>query len=76
MFQQLPTQRRQITLPIARRILELRNNFSAYDAAYLALAEALQSESKRPDVVLATLDVRLASAPANLHLAQVELFSR
>ena len=74
MFQQLPTQRRSITLPIARRILELRENFSAYDAAYLAVAEALQSETKRADVVLATLDPMLAEAPPNLHLAQVELF--
>ena len=74
MFQQLPTQRKQLTLPVARRILELRNNFSAYDAAYLAVAEALQSETKRSDVVLATIDSRLANAPTNLHLAQVELF--
>jgi predicted nucleic acid-binding protein len=37
------------------RIWELRNNLSAYDAAYVALAEAL-------DAPLLTRDERLASA--------------
>jgi len=37
------------------RIWELRNNLSAYDAAYVATAEAL-------DVVLVTADARLAAA--------------
>ncbi len=76
LFQQLPSQRRTISLPMARRILELRNNFSAYDAAYLALAEALQSETSRPDVVVATLDAKLAGAPPNVLLTQVELYSQ
>jgi predicted nucleic acid-binding protein len=46
------------------RIWELRNNLTAYDAAYVALAEAL-------DAPLLTRDQRLASAAG--HHAQVEL---
>jgi predicted nucleic acid-binding protein len=44
-------------LPFATRVWELRNNLSAYDASYVALAEAL-------DASLLTADARLASAPA------------
>jgi predicted nucleic acid-binding protein len=47
------------------RIWQLRNNFSAYDAAYVALAEKLGAR-------LLTRDARLASAPG--HTASVELF--
>lgn len=46
------------------RIWQLRHNISAYDAAYLALAEAL-------DAPLVTCDRRLASAPG--HEAAVEV---
>lgn len=46
------------------RIWELRRNVTAYDAAYLALAEAL-------DAPLLTCDTRLARAPG--HRAQVAL---
>ncbi len=46
------------------RIWELRNNITAYDAAYVALAEAL-------DAPLLTRDKRLASAPG--HHARIEL---
>jgi predicted nucleic acid-binding protein len=46
------------------RIWELRPNLTAYDAAYLALAEAL-------DAVFLTRDARLKAAP--LHRARVEL---
>jgi predicted nucleic acid-binding protein len=42
--------------PIAKRVWQLRNNLTAYDAFYVALAEAL-------DAPLATLDQRLAAAP-------------
>lgn len=59
-------------LPIARyrhdiflpRIWQLRHNLTAYDAAYIALAEALRAP-------LLTRDGRLASAPG--HRARVEL---
>jgi predicted nucleic acid-binding protein len=47
------------------RIWELRQNVTAYDAAYLALAEALAAP-------LVTCDARLASAPR--HAAKVEVY--
>ena len=46
------------------RIWDLRNNLTAYDAAYVALAEAL-------DAVLLTRDQRIATAAG--HHARVEL---
>ena len=46
------------------RIWELRHNVSAYDAAYLALAESLSAP-------LITCDARLAAAPG--HRATIEL---
>lgn len=46
------------------RVWELRNNFTAYDAAYIALAEAL-------DAPLVTCDAALSSARG--HRARVEL---
>lgn len=45
------------TLPLVPRVLDLRHNLSAYDAAYVALAEVTRS-------VLLTLDQRLARAAA------------
>lgn len=42
--------------PLARRVWELRPNVTAYDAWYVALAEALETP-------LATLDLRLSAAP-------------
>jgi len=47
------------------RIWQLRHNFSAYDAAYIVLAEKLGAR-------LVTRDARLASASG--HAAAVELF--
>jgi predicted nucleic acid-binding protein len=50
--------------PLLGRIWELRDRLSAYDAAYVALAEAL-------DAPLLTLDARLARSRG--HRAAVEL---
>jgi len=47
------------------RIWQMRNNLSAYDAAYVVLAEKLNA-------ILITRDSRLASASG--HLAEVEIF--
>jgi predicted nucleic acid-binding protein len=51
----------------ADRMWELRHNVTAYDAAFLALAEAL-------GVPLVTCDAGLARAPG--HAASVEVFPR
>ena len=53
--------------PLLDRIWQLRENLSAYDAAYVALAEAL-------DAVLLTCDSRLIRAPGAT--AKVELVGR
>lgn len=51
--------------PLNDRVWELRHNLTAYDATFVALAEAL-------GVPLITCDRRLASAPG--HRADVEVF--
>ena len=51
--------------PLNDRVWELRENLTAYDATFVALAEAL-------DVPLVTCDARLAAAPG--HRAAVELY--
>jgi predicted nucleic acid-binding protein len=56
---------RHSMVPLLPRIWHLRENLSAYDASYIALAEAL-------DAPLLTCDGRLAAAPG--HQAKVELF--
>ncbi len=53
--------------PLSNRVWELRHNLTAYDATFVALAEALA-------VPLVTCDARLASAPG--HQAHVELFEQ
>ena len=50
--------------PLTSRIWELRDDLTAYDAAYVALAGAL-------DAPLLTRDARLAESP--VHTARVEL---
>jgi predicted nucleic acid-binding protein len=52
-------------LPHADRIWALRDNLSAYDATFVALAEALGA-------TLVTCDARLARTPG--HRARIELF--
>lgn len=52
--------------PMLDRIWELRENITAYDAAYLALAEALGAR-------LLTFDARLARAPG--HRATIALLT-
>jgi predicted nucleic acid-binding protein len=47
---------RSLHTPLMPRIWELRDNLSTYDAAYVALAEAMET-------VLLTGDARLARAP-------------
>ena len=62
-FVQMPLERHP-HWPFLGRIWELRRNITAYDAAYVALAEAL-------DAPLLTCDRALARAPG--HRAVVEL---
>ena len=50
--------------PLMARMWELRQNVTAYDAAYLALAEALAAP-------LVTRDAKLAAAPG--HRTRIEL---
>ncbi len=50
---------------LVQRIWQLRQNLSAYDAAYIALAEKLPAP-------LITRDQRIAAAPG--HTAAVEVF--
>ena len=51
--------------PLADRVWALRHNLTAYDAAFVALADALE-------VPLVTCDARLANAPG----VTAELFAR
>ena len=53
------------TVPLLRNIWRHRQNLSAYDAAYVALAEKLHAS-------LVTRDQRIAAAPG--HTANVEVF--
>ncbi len=54
-------------LPLIERIWTLRSNVSVFDAAYLALAEAL-------DAPLVTADAKLARAP--IINTRIELYGR
>lgn len=54
LYRNLPIQRVD-HLPLLRRVWELREHFTPYDAAYVAIAEAL-------DAPFLTADVRLAGA--------------
>lgn len=63
-FDDLPLQRWPSADALRRRAFQLRDNVSAYDAAYVALAEAL-------DCPLVTRDGRLARSSG--HNAQIEV---
>lgn len=63
-FASLPIDRYAHTA-LFSRIWALRHNLSAYDAAYVALSEAL-------DIPLVTADARIARA--SVHRARVEVF--
>jgi predicted nucleic acid-binding protein len=63
-FHDLPVQRWPASDGLRRRAFQLRHNLSAYDAAYVALAEAM-------DCPLLTRDARISRAPG--HAAQVEV---
>lgn len=52
--------------PLLHRVLQLRDNLTAYDACYVALAEALK-------LPLLTLDAKIASAPTG---AEVLVYPR
>lgn len=63
-FDDLPVQRWPFADALRRRAFQLRDNVSAYDAAYVALAEALECP-------LVTRDARLAGSSG--HSARVEV---
>jgi predicted nucleic acid-binding protein len=63
-FDDLPIQRWPAADGLRRRAFQLRNNVSAYDAAYVALAEAL-------DCPLLTRDARLVRSTG--HTVRIEL---
>ncbi|MGH4014270.1 MAG: hypothetical protein ACRDSL_10150 [Pseudonocardiaceae bacterium] len=63
-FDDLPIRRWPSVHALCRRAFQLRDHFSAYDAAYLALAEAL-------DCPLLTRDARLARS--SRHAAQIKV---
>jgi predicted nucleic acid-binding protein len=51
--------------PLQRRVFELRHNLTAYDAMYVALAEAL-------DILLLTDDAKFAATPG--HNADIHVY--
>ncbi len=63
-FEDLPLQRWPTADALRRRAFQLRDSISAYDAAYVALAEAL-------DCVLVTRDRRLARSSGHSVSIQV-----
>lgn len=50
--------------PLMERMWELRDNLTAYDAAFVALSEVL-------DIPLVTTDARLAAAPGNRAVIEI-----
>jgi len=68
-----PYVREQLTQPHLERVWELRHNFTPYDAAYIVVTEALQSNLKSR-IALVTADHKLLQAPENLHSCEVLAF--
>lgn len=66
-YQELRIKRHDIAL-LGDRLVELRHNFTVYDAAYIALTELLR-------MPLLTSDAKFARAPSNCHSAQIETFT-
>lgn len=64
-FEDLPIRRWSAAHVLRRRAFQLRDNLSAYDAAYVVLAEALECS-------LVTRDQRLATSVG--HAARVEVW--
>lgn len=64
-FDDLPVRRWELSGPLRRRVFDLRANLTAYDAAYVVLAEAL-------DCPLLTRDARLARAAGS----EIEIWLR
>jgi predicted nucleic acid-binding protein len=58
---------RHPVVPFARRLLALRHNFTVYDAAYVALAEALGAP-------LLTCDAKFGRAPGGAHRAEIHTY--
>ncbi|MGH8876171.1 MAG: type II toxin-antitoxin system VapC family toxin [Stackebrandtia sp.] len=65
-FRELRITRHQVE-PLGDRLVKLRHNFTAYDAAYIALAEVLRQP-------LLTCDAKFARAPSNNHAVEVHTF--
>ncbi|MPZ89476.1 MAG: PIN domain-containing protein [Nitriliruptorales bacterium] len=53
--------------PFGNRVLSLRHNFTVHDAAYVALAEALEQP-------LLTCDAKFARAPESIHRAEIHTY--
>ena len=65
-FRDLRIRRHQVAF-LGGRLVDLRHNFTVYDAAYIALAEELR-------MPLLTSDAKFARVPGGCHQAQIDTF--